>query len=127
MPDPNDCRFNDSHEWFHLEGDVVTMGITQFAADELTDITYVEMKPSGTAVTAGESVGEVESVKTTSDIFCAVEGEIVEVNEALADDPGVINNDPFGAGWLVRVRTSDPSPLEGLMDRSTYDQKHPVG
>jgi glycine cleavage system H protein len=127
MPDPKDCRFTESHEWFHLDGDVVTLGITQYAADELTDITYVEMRPPGTAVQAGDSLGEVESVKTTSDVYAAVPGEIIEINEALADDPGLINSDPYAGGWLARIRTSDPSPLEALMDQATYDQKHPVG
>lgn len=127
MPSPETLRFADSHEWFRVDGDEVTVGVTQYAVDELTDITYVEMRPVGTAVAAGESVGEVESVKTTSEIFTVVGGEISEVNQAVVDDPALLNSDPYGAGWLVRMRVSDTSPLEGLMDQPTYDGKHPVG
>jgi glycine cleavage system H protein len=126
MASPNDCRFSASHEWFKTDGDLVTVGITQFAADELTDITYVQMKPVGTRISAGGALGEVESVKTTSDVYSAVAGEIVEVNPALADDPSLLNSDPFGRGWLVRVRTADAKPLAGLMDQATYDRKHPT-
>jgi len=126
MPSPSNCRFAESHEWFRAEGDTVTIGITQFAANELTDITYVEMKPAGTEVAAGDSVGEVESVKTTSDVYCVVGGEIVEVNPALEDDPSLLNTDPFGEGWLVKIRCTDLSPLDGLMDQPTYDAKYAV-
>jgi glycine cleavage system H protein len=127
MSSPSNCRFSQSHEWFRAEGDLVTIGITQFAANELTDITYVEMKPQGTAIKPGTSVGEVESVKTTSDIYSAIGGTIAEVNKAAATDPSLLNSDPFGKGWLVKVRTTDASPLEKLMDQATYDRKHPVG
>ena len=126
MPDRSACRYSDSHEWYHAEGDVVTLGITQYAANELTDITYVEMKPVGESINAGDSVGEVESVKTTSDVYCPVAGEIVEVNEALSDDPGRINSDANDAGWLVKIRTADAGPLDALMDQATYDDKYPV-
>ena len=100
------------------------MGITQFAADELTDVTYVQMKPVGTAVKAGESVGEVESVKTTSELYAAVDGTIAAVNEDAVKDPSLLNSDPFGRGWLVKLKVSDASPLAKLMDASTYDAKH---
>ncbi len=125
MASPKDCRFTESHEWFSPEGDVVTVGITRYAADELTDITYVEMKPPGTTVDAGESLGEVESVKTTSDVYAAVGGEIVEVNaiggrRSLAAQPRSVR-----AGWLVKIRTADHPPLEALMDQPTYDQQSP--
>jgi glycine cleavage system H protein len=127
MSDTGSYRYSDSHEWFRLNGDVVTMGITQHAADELTDITYVEIKSPGTTVDAGESVGEVESVKTTSDLFTVVAGEIVEVNETVSNDPGVLNRDPHEQGWICRIRTADASPLDGLMDDSTYNEKFPSG
>ena len=126
MPSPSNCRFAESHEWFRAEGEMVTIGITQFAANELTDITYVEMKPAGTQVAAGDSIGEVESVKTTSDVYCPVGGEIVEVNPALEDDPSLLNSDPFGEGWLVKIKCTDLSPLDGLMDQPTYDAKDSV-
>lgn len=120
-------RFSESHEWFELDGNTVTLGITKFAADELTDITYVEMKPVGTKVSAGESVGEVESVKTTSEIYSAISGEIIEVNQKVVKDPSLVNSDAGGEGWLVKIKPSDTAPLQGLMDRAAYEKKHPVG
>jgi glycine cleavage system H protein len=104
----------------------VTIGISQFAADELTDITYVELKPKGETINANEAIGEVESVKTTSDVYSVVGGEIIEVNQKAIDDPSLLNSDPFGDGWLVKIRTDDTSPLDKLMDHATYDEQHPV-
>ncbi|MGA1057067.1 MAG: glycine cleavage system protein H, partial [Phycisphaerales bacterium] len=101
---------------------VVTMGITQFAADQLTDVTYAAMKPVGTTLSPGESIGEVESVKTTGDVYTAVAGEIIEVNQAISADPSLVNTDPYGEGWMVRIRTSDASPLASLKDGAAYDQ-----
>jgi len=127
MPSPSNLRFTESHEWFSTQGDVVTMGITQYAADELTDITYVEMKPAGAAIKPGGSIGEVESVKNTSDVYSAVGGSIAEVNKAVVEDPSLLNSDPYGKGWLVKIKSTDTSPLNKLMDQKTYDGKHPVG
>ncbi|MBT7352413.1 MAG: glycine cleavage system protein GcvH [Phycisphaerae bacterium] len=124
MSSPTDCRYSDSHEWFRHDGDTITMGITPHAAAELTDVTYVELRPSGTAIAAGDAVGEVESVKTTSDVYSAVGGEITEVNAQAVDDPSLLNSDPQGDGWLVKVRTDDASPLERLMDSIAYDEKY---
>ncbi|MDG2477702.1 MAG: glycine cleavage system protein GcvH [Phycisphaerales bacterium] len=124
MSSPTDCRYSDSHEWFRHDGDTVTMGITPYAAAELTDVTYVELRPSGTTITAGDAVGEVESVKTTSDVYSAVGGEITEVNAQAVDDPSLLNSDPQGDGWLVKVRTDDASPLDRLMDSIAYDEKY---
>ncbi|MCH2142348.1 MAG: glycine cleavage system protein GcvH [Phycisphaerales bacterium] len=124
MPSPDDCRYSDSHEWFRIDGDVVTLGITPHAAAELTDVTYVEMRPVGTAVQAGDAVAEVESVKTTSDVFSAVGGEIIEINDTASEDPAILNRDPQGDGWLVRIRTSDMTPLETLMDAAGYDERY---
>jgi len=126
MPSPSTCRYTDSHEWFLPEGDTVKVGITQFAANELTDITFVGMKPAGTAVSSGSSLGEVESVKTTSDIYSVLAGTIVEINAAAANDPSLLNSDPFGKGWLVKLKVSDTTALTRLMDSATYDAKHPV-
>ena len=103
---------------------MVTIGITQHAADELTDITYVEMAPAGSTIDAGGSLGEVESVKTTAEVISAVGGEIREVNEALSTDPSVLNSDPYGAGWLVKIAVTDSSPIDGLMDSATYDERY---
>ena len=121
MSSPDDRRYSESHEWFKLEGDVVTIGITTHATEALTDITYVEMKAPGTALAAGDSAGEVESVKTTSDVYTAVAGEVAESNQGVVDDPSVVNSDPYGDGWLVRIRTADAGPLDDLMDASAYD------
>jgi glycine cleavage system H protein len=125
MTTPAECQFSETHEWYRIEGDIVTVGITQFAANELTDITYVEMQDDGTTVEIGESLGEVESVKTTSDINSAFVGEIVESNPAVVDDPSILNSDPYGNGWLVKVRVQETG-VEGLMDQETYDSKYPV-
>ena len=126
MSSPSDLRFSESHEWFKVDGDTVTLGITQFAANELTDITYVEMQPVGTNVTKNESAGEVESVKTTSDIMCAFNGEIVEVNEAVVEDPSLLNSDPFGDGWLVIIRIEGPAECDSLLDQPSYDSQYPI-
>lgn len=104
----------------------MTVGITQYAANELTDVTFVEMKSAGTVIAAGSSLGEVESVKTTSDVYSAVSGTVKEVNTAVAADPSLINSDPMGKGWLVKLSVADASPLSGLMDQATYDGRHPV-
>ena len=126
MSSPSDCRFSESHEWFKTEGDVVTVGISQFAANELTDITYVEMQPVGTTITGGDSIGEVESVKTTSDIISTYSGEIIEVNNGVSDDPSLLNSDPFGSGWLAKIRCDGSASDEELMDQSSYDEKYPA-
>ncbi len=126
MPTPAECRYTETHEWLDLDGDLVTVGITQYAADELTDVTYVEMKPEKTTVMPGDPVGEVESVKTTSEIFTPVGGEIVAVNKRVVEEPSLVNTDPFGEGWLIKIRTADPSPLDGLMDGDTYRTRYPL-
>jgi glycine cleavage system H protein len=124
MANPTDRVYSESHEWHKVEGDTLTLGLTQFAVDALTDVTYVEMKKPGTKFKAGEVIGEVESVKTTSDIYCGVSGEISETNAALADDPGLLNKDPYGKGWLAKIRIADKAGLSKLMDAKTYDSKH---
>jgi glycine cleavage system H protein len=120
MPAPDDRRYSDSHEWHKLEGDTVVIGITQFAVDQLTDVTFVEMKPVGTSLSKGDAIGEVESVKTTGDIYCHVDGEVVEVNGALGDNPGLINDDCYGKGWLAKVKPSDKGQLDAMMDAGAY-------
>ena len=125
MTTPSDCQFSQSHEWYRIDGDIVTVGITQFAANELTDITYVEMQDEGTSIGKGESLGEVESVKTTSDVNSAFVGEIIKSNNKVVDDPSILNSDPFGAGWLVKIRVEDTT-ADNLMDQETYDSKYPV-
>ncbi|MDP7070199.1 MAG: glycine cleavage system protein GcvH [Phycisphaerales bacterium] len=124
MSSPPDCRYSDSHEWFRAEGDTITIGITPHAAAELTDVTFVELRPEGTTLGAGDAIGEVESVKTTSDIYSVVAGEIVAVNDQAVQEPALLNSDPQGNGWLVKVRTEDAAPLEQLMDAAAYDEKY---
>ena len=122
MAVPQDCKFAQTHEWFKVEGSTVTVGITRFAADELTDITYVELPEVGSEVTAGEDFGEVESVKATSGLFCAVSGKVVEINERLADEPELVNDDPFGGGWMIKIECTDLSPLEQLLDPAASEK-----
>lgn len=118
---PAELRYAETDEWFAVDGDVVTIGITDYAQDQLNDIVYVEFKDAGDSVAAGDSFGEVESVKAASELYSAVNGEIIEVNAALEDSPEVVNADPFGAGWMVKIRTGDLSSLGGLMDAAAYD------
>ena len=120
MKVPTDRKYSETHEWFLLEGDIVTMGITQYAADELTDITYVELPEVGTTVKVGDQIGEVESVKATSDITAAVGGEVIEVNAALVDHPELINDDAFEDGWMLKLRPDSAKPLGALMDAKEY-------
>ena len=127
MASPADRKYSESHEWHKVEGDTVVLGISRFAVDALTDITYVQMKKVGTKFKAGDVVGEVESVKTTSDIYCFVGGEITEVNAALADNPGLINEDPYGKGWLIKAKITDAAGLAKLSDGPAYDKAHPGG
>ncbi len=121
---PSDRVYSASHEWHKVEGDTLTLGLTQFAVNQLTDVTYVEMKKAGTKFRPGDNIGEVESVKTTSDIYCAAGGEIVEVNKAVADDPSLLNTDPYGKGWLVKIKVTDKGTLSACVDAATYDKQH---
>jgi len=123
-PPPSDRVYSESHEWHKVEGNTLTLGLTRFAVDQLTDVTYVEMKPAGTKFTPGQSIGEVESVKTTSDIYCAAAGEIIEVNKSLSDDPSAVNSDPYGKGWLVKIKITDPSGLKKCMDAGAYGKEY---
>jgi glycine cleavage system H protein len=122
MAVPADRKYAQTHEWFKADGNVVTVGITQFAADELTDITYVELPEVGTAVEAGSSFGEIESVKATSDLNTAVSGKVIEVNARLADEPELVNSDPFEEAWMVKIECDDLGPLDKLMDGPAYDK-----
>lgn len=126
MPSPSDCRFTDSHEWFRIEEDLITIGITQYAANELTDITWVEMRSIGTSIAAGDPVGEVESVKTTSDVYTVLGGKIIETNEAAVTNPALLNSDPFGEGWLIKIRADGSGDADGLLDQAAYDEKYPL-
>jgi glycine cleavage system H protein len=120
---PNDRTYLETHEWHKADGDTVTIGITQIAADELTDITYVALPVVGTQVTAGQRWGEVESVKATSDLYSGVSGTVTEVNEQLANNPGLVNNDPYGMGWMIKVRATSPDDAKKLLPAGEYLKK----
>ncbi len=118
---PSDRKYTKTHEWLLVQGDTVTIGITQFATEQLADITFVELPAVGSKVSAGQACGEIESVKATSELFTAVSGEVVAVNTELGDAPELVNNDPYGQGWMVKVRATDLSELDSLMDAAEYD------
>ena len=117
---PENFRYTKEHEWGSVNGDLGTVGITFHAQSELGDIVYVDMPTAGAAVTAGESFGSVESVKAVSEIYSPVTGEVVEANETLKDAPEKLNADPHGEAWLVKIRLSDKSQIDALMDASKY-------
>ena len=119
---PKELKYAETDEWFSIEGDVVTIGITDYAQDQLNDIVYIELKEVGDALAAGDSFGEVESVKAASEMYSAAAGEIIAVNADLEDAPEIVNADPFGAGWMVKIKTADASALDGLMDAAAYDR-----
>ena len=117
---PTDRRYTETHEWFLADGDMVTMGITQFAADELTDITFVELPEIGRAIAPGDTIGEVESVKAVSDVYAPVTGKIKEVNDELPNSPEAMNQEPYGDGWMVIMELSHKAELEDLMTADDY-------
>ena len=117
---PSDLLYHAEHDWARIDGDVATFGVTWFAQDALGEVVFFDPPQVGTAITAGESYAEVESVKAVSDVVAPLSGEIVEVNEALADGPEAINDDPYGEGWMVKVRLSDPAEQDTLMDAAAY-------
>ncbi len=117
---PEDLRYTEEHEWVRLEGDEVVVGITDHAQDALTDIVYVELPEVGTSVSAGDGFGSVESVKSVSEIFAPLSGELSAVNEALEDAPELINDDPYGTGWIVRMRLKDNRVFSDLLDAAGY-------
>jgi glycine cleavage system H protein len=119
---PDDLRYHAEHDWVRLDGDVATLGITWFAQDALGEVVFFDPPEVGSTVTKDEPYAEVESVKAVSDVIAPVSGEIVEVNTALGDSPEAINEDPYGAGWMVKVRVSDQSEADGLLDSAAYQQ-----
>ena len=113
-------KYTEDHEWVKLEGDIATVGITMHAQDALGDVVFVELPTVGTDYAQKETAGVVESVKAAADVYMPVAGEVIEVNEALQGDPSLANSDPLGAGWFFKVRLSDPSQLDALMDETSY-------
>ncbi len=117
---PEGIKYTEEHEWVSLDGDVATIGITDFAQSELGDIVFVEVETVGESLGKNEVFGTVEAVKTVSDLYLPVSGEVLEVNERLADEPELINNDPFGEGWIIRLKVDNVADLEDLMDADAY-------
>jgi len=117
---PDNVRFNETHEWARLEGDIVKVGISDYAQGSLGDITFVELPPLGESLEKGEQFGTVESTKAVSELFLPVGGEILAVNADLVESPGLINSEPYGAGWIIEVKPDHPEDLESLMDSRAY-------
>jgi glycine cleavage system H protein len=117
---PEQLRYSSDHEWASRDGDVVRVGITDYAQDALGDVVFVQVPSVGDVVKAGDSFGEVESTKSVSDIYAPVGGTVVEVNEALADGPQVLNEDPYGEGWICAIELSDPAEFDALLDAAAY-------
>ncbi|MBN1121381.1 MAG: glycine cleavage system protein GcvH [Anaerolineae bacterium] len=120
---PDDCKYTRTDEWIRVEGDEAVIGITDYAQDQLSDLVYVDLDDSeiGASIARGSAFAEVESVKATSEVAAPASGEVIAVNEQLSDTPETINEDPYGEGWLVRIRLSDPSELSDLMDAAAYE------
>ncbi len=119
---PDDVRYTREHEWARLEKGIVTVGITSYATDQLGDVVYVELPPVGRTLEATKAFGVVEAVKTVSDLYAPVGGEVVEVNGALADNPAIVNQDPFGEGWMIRIRPARADELQGLLKAQDYER-----
>lgn len=120
MEFPEDLKYSTEHEWARREGDLVRVGITDFAQDALGDVVYVDLPEVGTELKAGQPFGEVESTKSVSDLFAPISGTVVERNEQLADSPEIVNRSPYDEGWMVLVQPTDPSKLETLLDAAAY-------
>jgi glycine cleavage system H protein len=123
MEAPKNYRYLETHEWHNLEGDTVTIGITHYAADELTDITFVSLPKVGTTVEAGKRFGEIESVKASSDLYTGVGGTVTAVNNALNDNPGLVNSDPYKGGWMIKLKVTDPGQVAKLLSADDYLKK----
>lgn len=117
---PDDLRYNSSHEWVRLEGDIATIGITDHAQEELTDVVFVELPALGRCVDIGDPTAVVESVKAASDIYAPISGEVVEANGAVEADPSLVNTDPYGNGWIFKLKVKDAAQVEALLDAAGY-------
>ena len=123
MSAPNDRRYLETHEWHKPEGNLVTIGITQFAADELTDITFVDLPKVGATVSANGRFGEIESVKATSDLYSGVAGTVTAVNNELGNEPGLVNRDPYNAGWMIKLKVTNADDVNKLLSVEEYLEK----
>lgn len=118
---PKDLKYDREHEWVRVDGDVAVIGISHFAQDQLGEVVYVDLPSAGDSLNAGETFGEVESVKSVSELFSPVSGEIVEVNEALGDTPETVNEDPYGDGWMVKIKIANTAEVDALMTADEYE------
>jgi glycine cleavage system H protein len=123
MSAPKEYRYLETHEWHHLEGDTVTIGITQFAADELTDITFVQLPKVGAAVQANKRFGEIESVKASSDLYSGISGTVTAVNAELTNNPGLVNKDPYKSAWMIKLKATNPDEMNKLLSAEDYLKK----
>ena len=117
---PDDRKYTQEHEWIQVDGEIATIGVTEFAASELGDIVFVELPEAGSEFSAGDTVGTIESVKAVADLYLPVSGEIEAGNEAVVDSPELVNSDPMDEGWLVKVKLADTAELDGLLDAAAY-------
>ena len=124
---PDDLLYTNSHEWVRVEGDTATVGITDFAQDQLSDLTFIELPSEGDELESGKEVAVVESVKAASDVYSPVSGTVTEVNRELEDNPGLLNTDPFGKGWLFKVQMSNQDELDAMLDPADYKDLLPAG
>lgn len=125
MEVPRELRYTKTHEWVRVEGKIAVIGITDFAQEQLSGLTFVELPDVGDEIEAEDEVGVVESVKAASDVYAPVSGKVVEVNKALADTPELVNSDPYGQGWLFKVRMTNPEELDDLLDADAYEESIP--
>jgi glycine cleavage system H protein len=121
--DPTTLRYSKTHEWAQVEGDVCTVGLTQFAVEQLTDIIYIELPDVGDPAIAGDSFGEIESVKSVNDLYAPVSGDIVEVNDKLTNDPSIVSKDPYGKGWLIKIKVAKNAKLDHLLSYEDYQKQ----
>lgn len=119
MTDLDTLKYTEEHEWVSLDGDVATVGITDYAADKLGDVVFVDLPATGSGVSSGQVCGEIESTKSVGELYAPLSGDVVAVNDAVVDDPSLVNSDPYGAGWLVKLRV-EASAVEALLDRAAY-------
>ena len=117
---PPELKYTKEHEWIRVEGDEIVIGVTDFAQGELGDVVFIEIETQGESLSKGETFGTIEAVKTVSDLYMPVDGEVLEVNSALEDTPELVNSEPFEGGWMIRVKMSDPSQLDDLMSAEAY-------
>lgn len=117
---PEDLKYTKEHEWAKIEGDIATIGITDFAQSELSDIVYVELPAIGTMIEQMQPFGSIEAVKTVADLYAPLTGEVIEVNEELETNPGIINEDPYGLGWMIKIRITNPEEIQNLLSAEEY-------